>query len=456
MNLKNCISLLSVCSLLMFASSCKKDYVFEETQRTPLGKVDQLFSTITGESFSRINVNSWQNTDAIGITMLRLKDSVVVNYNKKYMASPGGNFAPENGQVINYPTDGTLTNLVAYYPYQATADSVYKVDITAQTNPDALDLMYASNATNYSSVSTTAPYLQFQHQLSKVELKIRPAAGEVMVMKDMEVTFKDINAKADFNLKNANFDNPVVGEVHAVVKPTVVELTTPTPHSDTTQVATIIAIPGSISGKLVEVKLATGKIFTWYFPAATNIAKGNSYSFNVTLVPDPPVSIFTEGFGTTPPTGNPVFNIYTGYDNGKGLTITGNGQVRAAGNGFTTNAGRFANTQQNLKIEGINTIGHNNLKLKFRVSLATAPAAGGLNFNNIITLSYNGHEYALPDSIATSASRVFALEVNLNHSSAAAAATNTIEIIGNKGFTTQAPGTYFFRLDDVSIEGRKD
>lgn len=460
MNFKAKILLLGICSITILVSSCKKDNPADWTPATtPVtsnGKADLFKVAVSGDT----TTHNWQPTDTIGIMMQTLVNSdtisnTVLAENEKYIPGASGEFVPLNNDAIVYPADGTLVNFTAYYPYRAGVDSIYKLNITNQSNPAAIDLLYAGNATNFSAQSTTTPYLQFEHQLAKIELNIEKPAGLVADLTGMEVTVKQQSATADFNLKTGSFSNQAVSDIVPQLKP-VVQGTANT-GLDTTYLATFFVLPEKLEGKLIEIKLASGRIFDWAFPSGTtDAAKGQNRSFDVSLQPTERV-IFSEGFGTADASANPTFTKYTGYDNGVGLLITGNGQVRPAGNGMTTNTGRFANTEQNFVISNINTDGFSGLKLQFDIVATNAGTAQPVDIKNLVSVNYNGVtglESQIPSTISNSSSQVFTLSIDL--SAIPVSASGTLEIIGNKGYTSAAPqANAFFRIDNVKLLGEK-
>lgn len=456
MKLKASVLLLSSLFLLLLAS-CKRDIVWDEIATTqPTGVADVLNFTAATAAFTKVDTTGFIATDTVGVSMFGLSDSLVLAGNKKYGSVADGKLAPQTGETISYPANGTLVNFVAYYPYQPGADSIYKVSLGTQPNLNAIDLMYAAPATNFNVQSRTTPYLQFQHQLAKVELRLKKPAGLNASMKNLQVTIKEQTATADFNLKTGTFNNMVVGDIKPNIEYSVAEIVTSSPTSpkfDTTCVATFFLIPERVEGKIINVKLESGRVFELTFPVGASIAKGEKKSFELLLQPTERI-IFSEGFGTLNPTGTANFNEYTGYDNGLGLVITGTGRVLAGGtgassNGMRTNNGRFGGGQQNIKIEGINTADYQDLKLQFKASLINTAPVGGIDFNTIITVKYNNVIYPVPSTIALNSITVYDFTVDL--SGVPESATGVVEIIGNMGGVPAR----LFRLDDVKLIGRK-
>ncbi|WP_018625863.1 fimbrillin family protein [Niabella aurantiaca] len=439
---------------MALAFSCKKDDPTKwepATPVTPTGKAELFTSVFAKTAISRIDTAGWQPGNSMGITMLRLSDSVVVTGNKKYSPGADGTLTPQTGELISYPANGTLVNFVAYYPFQAGADSVYKVDLNNQADFNVLDLVYAAPVTNFSVESHTVPHLKFEHQLAKVVVHVTKSPRQPASFENMEVTVKEMTATAGFNLKTGNFENKVSADIKPVV--------TPVAGKADAYTVTFLVIPERIEGKMITFKLNSGKVLEWAFPLGAAATKGNTLEVDAVIGEPIERLVFAEGFGTANVSANPSFNSYTGYDNGLGLTITGNGQVRSGGNGFESNTARFANTEQNLKIEGINTDGYSDLKLQFSIVSTNAKATVPVDLKELIAISYNGVaglESQIPSTISYSsnAAGIYTFEIDL--SALPAGPTGTVEIIGNKGYTSADPKPNgFFRIDDVKLSGAK-
>ena len=108
-----------------------------------------------------------------------------------------GNFLSD-GKAIEYPSDGSAVDFIAYYPYQSTLDNyIYKVDVTNQSKPEEIDLLYADNLTNRTATSTTGN-LQFYHQLSQLVLNL--SSSDNTDFSNLSVTISGVKTKANFNL----------------------------------------------------------------------------------------------------------------------------------------------------------------------------------------------------------------------------------------------------------------
>jgi endonuclease G len=62
-------------------------------------------------------------------------------------------------------------DFIAYHPYKSLTDFQYPIDLSDQSNPTALDLMYANNAKNIDKSNNTVPLI-FVRQLSKVSINL--------------------------------------------------------------------------------------------------------------------------------------------------------------------------------------------------------------------------------------------------------------------------------------------
>jgi hypothetical protein len=114
--------------------------------------------------------------DAIGISMLESGGTEIADYasNRQYVTEEGnGSFAPASG--VEAISVKRKVDFIAYYPYTGGMDGFnYPVDVSSQTNQEALDLLTAEKAAADQSVNTVN--LSFKHRLSGVVLEIK--AGE--------------------------------------------------------------------------------------------------------------------------------------------------------------------------------------------------------------------------------------------------------------------------------------
>ncbi len=474
------LTTLAAATLMLLAASCKKGKV-----NTPDENLDakiSFTSSILGQANTKASGNTWDANDNIGVFSKKSSDGTSVDVNKKYTTTGNGNFTATGSEIISYPSDGSSLKFAAYYPYNATnTNNIYKVNVASQSSLPAIDLMYASNATGFSQTSTTTPNLTFTHQLSKVEITVKAGAG-VSSVSGVTAAFQSFNTLADFDL--------IAGALTSGLAPANINANITASGAD--QLASAIMLPlADASNKTIVFTLPSGDNFTWTLPAGSKFEAGKKNTYTIVLqkvttpvavqlgtatitnwvdVPggstnlNPDVTtptptekqIFMETFGTKDLSGFPssrqAVTAYDNYDNPT-FAYAGNTTIIVAGNGFTTNNARFVGTENNIKMNNINTDGFTNLKLQFRATLINAPATGTtLDFANIITVRYNGVDYTVPAAPSNNSTTPVSIEVNL--STAAANATSTLEFIGNKGIVAPATGS-FFRIDDVKLLGTK-
>ena len=191
----------SVFLLLVLGSSDETaQQVVDDEKQT----VVQFTSVVEGDAVTRATGSSWAANDRIGVFMKQaggtLGAGTIVGEgdNVPFITKQGnGNFLSD-GKAIEYPSDGSAVDFIAYYPYQSTLDNyVYKVDVTNQSKPEEIDLLYADNLTNRTATSTTGN-LQFYHQLSQLVLNL--SSSDNTDFSNLSVTISGVKTKANFNL----------------------------------------------------------------------------------------------------------------------------------------------------------------------------------------------------------------------------------------------------------------
>ena len=188
--------------LLLVLGACDKtaQQVVDDEKQT----VVQFTSVVEGDAVTRATGSSWAANDRIGVFMKQaggtLGAGTIVGEgdNVPFITKQGnGNFLSD-GKAIEYPSDGSAVDFIAYYPYQSTLDNyIYKVDVTNQSKPEEIDLLYADNLTNRTATSTTGN-LQFYHQLSQLVLNL--SSSDNTDFSNLSVTISGVKTKANFNL----------------------------------------------------------------------------------------------------------------------------------------------------------------------------------------------------------------------------------------------------------------
>lgn len=188
--------------LLLVLGAC--DTAVQQVADNGKQTVVQFTSVVEGDAVTRTTGSSWTANDRIGVFMKQagetLGGSTIVGEgdNVPFITKQGnGNFLSD-GKVIEYPSDESAVDFIAYYPFQPILDNyIYKVDVTNQSKPEEIDLLYADNLTNRTVTSATGN-LQFYHQLSQLVLNL--SSSDNTDFSNLSVTISGIKTKADFNL----------------------------------------------------------------------------------------------------------------------------------------------------------------------------------------------------------------------------------------------------------------
>lgn len=159
-----------------------------------------VFNSYIG-SHTRASGSSWGNGDEVGIYMTGAGAGIdaATAVNKKYLAQTNGILTPESKtEAIYYPETGNA-DFVAYYPYSSSvADNVVAVNVSNQSKPEAIDLLYSNNAKNIANGATVS--LGFTHQLSLVTIDLKNTDGTIPSLNGTTVSMGGMNTQASFDL----------------------------------------------------------------------------------------------------------------------------------------------------------------------------------------------------------------------------------------------------------------
>lgn len=200
--------------LLLTLGACEKDALqtFNSEQPKPVS----FTSVVEGNVLTRAGGSSWAAGDRIGVYMKTagesLEGAAVLGDNVPFITKgTAGNFNPD-GTALCYPEGGAAVDFIAYYPYTASVDNyIYKVDVANQSNPEAIDLLYADNLTNRTSASVTGN-LQFYHKLTRLVINFNSSDNTDFT--SLTATLSGVTPKADFNLADGTLSaDAAKGEV---------------------------------------------------------------------------------------------------------------------------------------------------------------------------------------------------------------------------------------------------
>lgn len=153
---------------------------------------------------SRATGTQWEKGDRIGVYIFQTSGQTTLTENRPFSTPAGdGNFSSAEGSIV-YPEK--TVDYKAYYPYsESVTDYIYKVDVTDQSQPEKIDLLYADNLTDREPSAVTGN-LQFRHKLARLRLNLSSADGSDISRLTAGVT--GVRPTAEFNLKTGAFATP--------------------------------------------------------------------------------------------------------------------------------------------------------------------------------------------------------------------------------------------------------
>ena len=277
-------SILIVATLLLLGA-CGND---NEGAATPEGDGRVALEVSSGIQ-TRAYDNTWENDDAIGIYMLKTGTATVSEgaENRRYFTADGGSaFGTTAGQTIYFPLDGSKVDFIAYYPYQKTlTNGAFALDVSAQTDLSAIDLMTAGTKTTEAEPldkNHNKVHFKFAHRLTKLELNIGTGRGittENLKGLKVEVTNQRTSGSYDPLFEAFGVDSEPVQTV---------ELNT---NADGTLAQAILlpttatdGINPSVTGRefLFTLK-STGEVFRWSVPDDKSFDCGDKNIYNITI-----------------------------------------------------------------------------------------------------------------------------------------------------------------------------
>lgn len=262
-------------------ASCNDKSV--ECPENPLkgSKNQVVFSGTIGQLATRAGNTTWDSGDAIGIyamtTGKTLSQGVYNNKaNVKYATNGSGNFAATDiTQSIEFPKDGTNLDFVAYYPYQQTVDNnTIAINLTQQSSPAAIDLLYSNDAKKKSNAESTVN-LSFKHMLSKVVLSVKAQAGKSL--SGLTTSISDVIVDGSFNLETGTL---TTGTTKKNITPVL------NFNADNTEATiTAILVPKQSLSNVVLKFVLNGKEYEWT-PSSMDLESSTKYSFSLVLNDD--------------------------------------------------------------------------------------------------------------------------------------------------------------------------
>ena len=259
--------ILSSLPLLALLYACDNGLNNQSFESTP--KKVAFNSCISSHLNTRAIDASWEANDKIGVYLLNSNDKQVVNQNVSYVTAKGDGYFTASNTSLFYPEDGSNVDFIAYYPYQQSVSTyIYKVDVSNQSKPQEIDLLYSNNLTERNKESVKGN-LQFYHKLSRLNLQF--SATDNTNISNIKATIKGVPTQGDFSLTDGKLT------IQQDVK-TDVEM------YRSGNVAQAILLPSTDVKDIKILITQEGKSKEFALPESiTSFESGYNYSINVTV-----------------------------------------------------------------------------------------------------------------------------------------------------------------------------
>lgn len=290
---------------------------------------------------SRVSGNTWNANDEVGIYMMNSGSGIeaATAQNKKYIAQTNGTLTAASGNGIYLPESGSV-DFIAYYPYTTSVSgNKIAVNVSDQSKPAAIDLIYSNGTKGIEATSATTVDLAFTHQLTKITLNVTKDAT-VETLSGLGVTMKGISTEGEFNLAD--------GTLTATAGTNNKDVAMYIDAQGTTATATAIILPTAASTDQTSLNLTfnlNGQSFTHTISDASIFEKGKNVSFNANLSINNGKPVVTIGAATIEDWGEKLgVDINVDFDGG---TQPG-GETVVLDESFATGMGQF--TTENITL----------------------------------------------------------------------------------------------------------
>ena len=285
---------------------------------------------------SRVSGNTWNANDEVGIYMMNAGSGIeaATAQNKKYIAQTNGTLTAAPGNGIYLPESGNV-DFIAYYPYTTSVSgNKLAVNVSDQSNPAAIDLIYSNGTKEVAATTATTISLGFTHQLTKVTLNVTKDKT-IETLNGLGVNIKGISTEGEFNLAD--------GTLTATAGTNNKDVAMYIDAQGTTATATAIILPTAASTDQTSLNLTfnlNGQSFTHTISDASIFEKGTNVSFNAKLSINNGKPVVTVGNATINNwTEKPGGDINVDFD-GEGQPQPG-GETVILDESFATGQGAF-------------------------------------------------------------------------------------------------------------------
>lgn len=262
-----------VCAMMtatLFSSCSSEDEQNTENQQPVELQIVSAINTRAANA-------AWTAGDKIGV--FALKGTTQDYSNMSYSTEDGsGSFLPTaEDQTIMLPYDGSNYTIAAYYPYTAgLTNGSYSIDVSSQTDQEAIDLLVAAPVSGVNKMSPQAA-LDFYHKLVKIAITMKPGDGiTAQQMAYMTVTISNQQTAGTCDVINN-------GDVVASGQASDVTLLT---SADGTTSEAILLPATTTDGMVITFSIPNAGDYTWKVNSAAksqSFGAGNKYKYDITI-----------------------------------------------------------------------------------------------------------------------------------------------------------------------------
>lgn len=285
---------------------------------------------------SRVSGNAWNANDEVGIYMMNAGSEIgtATAQNKKYIAQANGTLIAAPGNGIYLPESGNV-DFIAYYPYTTNVSgNKVTVNVSDQSNPAAIDLIYSNGTKGIEATTATTISLGFKHQLTKVTLNVSKDET-VESLNELNVNMKGVSTEGEFNLAD--------GTLTAIPNTNNKDIAMNVDAQGDNATVTAIILPSAASTEQSEVTLAftlEGETYTHTIADPSVFDEGSNVSFDANLSINNGKPVVTVGAATIEDwTEKPGGDINVDFD-GEGQPQPG-GETVVLNESFATGQGAF-------------------------------------------------------------------------------------------------------------------
>lgn len=259
-------------ALLTMASCAKENTATEPT----VDPTEPVAATFTAASITRVASNAWEESDQIGISMVKTTTTTLADGNYENIphtvgaAGASGTFSPDD-TVIYFPVDGSEVDFYAYYPC-STLDVEKNIAVSVATQSFSEIDIVAAKAEAKTKAAPTVTFADeeaFAHQLSKLTITLKEGAG-ITSLAGLSTTIKGQPTTAKYNVYTSEISGE--GDVDDITAVTA---------TDGSTAAAILLPTAAVAGSSIVFTL-DGDDYVWD-TSLLALAQGSEHSYEITI-----------------------------------------------------------------------------------------------------------------------------------------------------------------------------